>query len=182
MNNQGSLKSNQSTNYEKRQKQNMDIKQKQYLMYESKKSEAENLKKLKAEQKYVKAKLEEEEMLKAQEKKNYLKAQKEMASYKVNEFYNQKFERAREETKKKIESERHTIKNYETEAQELERLEADLLRKLQETQLVEKQAFSQLETAMIDASIPKKMRVIGNQSQYSTGSQKSQQSAGGKKL
>ena len=39
-----------------------------------------------------------------------------MASYKVNEFYNQKFEKAREDTKKKIESERHTIKNYETEA------------------------------------------------------------------
>lgn len=46
-------------------------------------------------------------------------------------------------------------------------MEAELLRKLQETQMVEKQAFNNLESAMIDASIPKKMRVGANQSQYS---------------
>lgn len=41
-------------------------------------------------------------------------------------------------------------------------LEAELLRKLQETQMVEKDAFSKLESAMIDASLPKKMRVNAN--------------------
>jgi hypothetical protein len=41
-------------------------------------------------------------------------------------------------------------------------MEADLLRKLQETQQNEKTAFSKLESAMVDASIPKKMRKLGS--------------------
>jgi len=45
------------------------------------------------------------------------------------------------------------------EAQELERMEAELLRKLQETQQRERDAFNQLEQAMINSSLPKKMRV-----------------------
>jgi len=51
---------------------------------------------------------------------------------------------------------RNDIQNYEREAEELERMEAELLQKLQETQLKEKDAFGKLEVAMIDASIPKK--------------------------
>lgn len=43
-------------------------------------------------------------------------------------------------------------------------MEAELLKKLQETQQLEKNAFTQLESAMIDASIPKKMRVGANMS------------------
>jgi hypothetical protein len=50
------------------------------------------------------------------------------------------------------------ITAYEREAQELERMEADLLRKLQETQQNERAAFGKLESAMVYASIPKKMR------------------------
>lgn len=46
-------------------------------------------------------------------------------------------------------------------------MEAELLRKLQQTQMVEKEAFNQLESAMIDASMPKKIRVQANSSQYS---------------
>ena len=41
-------------------------------------------------------------------------------------------------------------------------MEADLLRKLQETQQHEKAAFGKLESAMVDASIPKKMRKLGS--------------------
>ena len=37
-------------------------------------------------------------------------------------------------------------------------MEADLLGKLQETQKQERDAFVQLESAMVDASIPKAMR------------------------
>ena len=44
MNNQGSLKSNQSSNYEKRQKLTIEIKQKQLQLQEAKKAEAEALK------------------------------------------------------------------------------------------------------------------------------------------
>lgn len=53
-------------------------------------------------------------------------------------------------------------------------MEAELLRKLQETQKVEKDAFSQLEGAMIDASLPKKMRVMGVTSQSQQNNQLNQ--------
>ena len=64
------------------------------------------------------------------EKKNYIKAQKEQAQYKVNEFMQQKFEKARADNKKKIETEKRQITDYEMEAQQLEMLEAELLKKL----------------------------------------------------
>jgi hypothetical protein len=44
MNNQGSLKDNQTSNYEKRQKLTLEIKQKQFQLQEAKKAEAEALK------------------------------------------------------------------------------------------------------------------------------------------
>ena len=52
----------------------------------------------------------------------------------------------------------HQIKDYEKESMELERLENELLRKLQETQVQERAAFQRLETAMVDGSIPPPMR------------------------
>lgn len=50
---------------------------------------------------------------------------------------------------------------FEKEARDLERMEAELLKKLQETQNNERLAFQKLETAMIDASMPIKKRVKG---------------------
>ena len=51
---------------------------------------------------------------------------------------------------------RSEIQTFENEAEELERMEAELLSKLQETQKREKAVFGKLESAMIDASIPTK--------------------------
>ena len=78
----------------------------------------------------LKAKADDEIQALNQEKKHFLKAQKEQAHYKVNEFLVQKHEKAREETKKKMETEKKQIKDYELEAQQLEVMEAELLRKL----------------------------------------------------
>ena len=50
------------------------------------------------------------------------------------------------------------ISEYEKESMELERLENELLRKLQETQVQERAAFQRLETAMVDGSIPPTLR------------------------
>ena len=49
---------------------------------------------------------------------------------------------------------------------DLERLENELLRKLQETQVQERAAFQRLETAMVDGSIPPPLRA-GNSVQRS---------------
>lgn len=56
-------------------------------------------------------------------------------------------------------SEKDLIRQREIEAQKLEKLEAELLQNLQQTQNMEREAFNQLENAMIDASKPKRQRV-----------------------
>lgn len=81
-----------------------------------------------------------------------------MGLNKQNEFIKKKVEGARVEVAKESEKLKSQINNYETEAQELERLEAELLMKLQETQKAERDAFCRLENAMVDASIPKHLR------------------------
>lgn len=50
------------------------------------------------------------------------------------------------------------ITNFEKESMDLERMENELLRKLQETQVQERAAFQRLETAMVDGSIPPTLR------------------------
>ena len=52
------------------------------------------------------------------------------------------------------------IHDYENEADQLEKMEAELLTKLAETQKLERDAFVSLESAMVESSIPKKARVI----------------------
>jgi len=56
-----------------------------------------------------------------------------MAVDRVTEFQEKKRAKAREDTNKKMDKERHEIRDYEMEASQLEMLEADLLKKLQET-------------------------------------------------
>ena len=81
-----------------------------------------------------------------------------------NEFIRKKVQAARTNVNDNAEELKAQISNYETEAQQLERMEAELLQKLQETQKAERDAFGRLESAMVDASIPKHMRRAGEQS------------------
>ena len=76
----------------------------------------------------------------------------------------QKRKNAQREVDNIMLNQRSEIQTFEQEAEELERLEADLLMKLQETQKREKAVFGKLECAMIDASIPIKQRVVGQMS------------------
>ena len=59
---------------------------------------------------------------------------------------------------------RAEIEDFEREAEELEKMEVELLKRLKETQKKEKDAYSKLEGAMIETSIPKKQRVLANKS------------------
>jgi len=51
---------------------------------------------------------------------------------------------------------RTEIEDYEKEAEELERMELELLNKLQATQQKEREAYGKLENAMLETAIPKK--------------------------
>ena len=57
-----------------------------------------------------------------------------------------------------IEEQKQRILAKEEEAKQLERMEAELLRRLQHTQQKEHQVFELLENAMIDSSKPRKDR------------------------
>ena len=56
------------------------------------------------------------------------------------------------QTQMKIEEEKERIEGLEKEAQNLELIEQELLQKLQSTQMMEKDAFAELEKAMIASS------------------------------
>jgi hypothetical protein len=101
------------------------------------------------------------------EKQNYerkllIRQQLEYGNMKKNEFLEQKRKNAKREVDSLMVMQRSEIQQYEHEAEDLEKMEAELLSKLQETQKREKAVFGKLESAMIDASIPIKQRVVGS--------------------
>jgi len=101
------------------------------------------------------------------EKQNYerkllIRQQLEYGNMKKNEFLEQKKKNAKREVDSLMVMQRSEIQQYEHEAEDLEKMEAELLSKLQETQKREKAVFGKLESAMIDASIPIKQRVVGS--------------------
>ena len=73
----------------------------------------------------------------------------------VADFQNQRMANARAEGREKINYEKQLIYKYEREAQQLEMNEEQLIGRLQNLQQEEKQAFEDLENAMIVASLAK---------------------------
>ena len=73
----------------------------------------------------------------------------------VQNFREQKLEKARQEGLAKVKSEKSLIYKFEREAQQLEVTEEELIGRLQGLQQEEKQAFEDLENAMILASLAK---------------------------
>ena len=61
-------------------------------------------------------------------------------------------EASKMQTQLRIEEEKQKIEELEIEAQNLEHIEQELLQKLQSTQMMEKDAFAELEKAMIASS------------------------------
>uniref|UniRef100_A0A7S3NAU6 Uncharacterized protein n=1 Tax=Euplotes harpa TaxID=151035 RepID=A0A7S3NAU6_9SPIT len=92
-------------------------------------------------------------------KKELIKTQEKQASIHLENLKRRHIMEVQNNNKNSVLSEKELIRRREREAQRLERLEAELLQNLQQTQLMEKEAFSQLEHAMIDASRPKRDRI-----------------------
>ena len=80
---------------------------------------------------------------------------------KMNEFVMRKREMARADINNKADVYRNEIGDLEQEGDDLEKLETELLRKLQETQKMEREAFTRLEDAIVNGSIPPPMRAAG---------------------
>ena len=96
--------------------------------------------------------------MQAQVKKQQIREQKAEGFRKMNEFVMKKRELARRDVDSQANNYRHQIVDLEKEGDELEKLETELLRKLQETQKQERDAFTRLEDAMVNGSIPPQLR------------------------
>lgn len=77
----------------------------------------------------------------------------------VDKYRHSKAEQSRQETKAKTEYEKKLIYRFEKEAQDLERMEENLIKRLQDIQEEEREAFMELEQSMITASLAKKDRL-----------------------
>lgn len=102
-----------------------------------------------------------ETFMAAQERKHQIQSQKMEGYRKMNEFVMRKREYARADINNKADGYRNEIGNLEMEGDDLEKLETELLRKLQETQKMEREAFTRLEDAIVNGSIPPPMRAAG---------------------
>ena len=71
-----------------------------------------------------------------------------MQKAKVEEFRKAKIEAAREDIARKIAEEEEIIKQKEQEVIQMEMLEMELIKKLQNTQAIQKQAYTELESAI----------------------------------
>ena len=104
--------------------------------------------------------------MKNQAKKELVKTQERQAYMKLENLKKNQVLGIKTQNKDVVMSEKDLIRKREMEAQRLEKLEAELLQNLLQTQNMEKEAFSQLEHAMIDAARPKHER-NSNQSRAS---------------
>ena len=94
------------------------------------------------------------------EKRMHIKTQRMSARGAVDSFRWSRSKEVSDELRFKTEQERYLITQFEQEARELERMEAELIMRLHATQASERQAFQELEHAMITASLPKKERLM----------------------
>lgn len=113
------------------------------------------LKEIKAKAKVDMELARREQMNAAYKSKTKIINEKRSGQAKRDEFIKYRNQAARADVDEKGQDLQKEIQNYEKEAKELEMLEAQLLLKLQETQQNERTAFQKLESAMIDASMPK---------------------------
>ena len=90
-----------------------------------------------------------------------IRQQREKGKEKELKFLNEKRMMAVREKEKLRMIHRDEIYTFEQEAEELEMLEAELLKQLEVTQERERSVFGELKIALMDSSLPMKTRVSG---------------------
>ena len=92
-----------------------------------------------------------------------IKQQERIAVLKKQEHVRRKQNDAKAELDRKIMEEENLIKQKEQEVMQMEMLEMELIKKLQNTQAIQKQAYSDLEEALQSKGMP------GGNTSYTTG-------------
>ena len=145
-------------NMERRRKLNEDIKEKKFKVFLDKRKEVDEYKKERQQLRELKMSYQAEREQENYERKMLIRQQLAYGQLKKMEFYEAKRKGAQRDKGSLMETQRQDIYAAEKEAEELEQMEAILLQQLQETQKRETNAFGELKTALIDASVPKRLR------------------------
>ena len=115
--------------------------------------------------------------MKNQARKELIKTQERQAYLKLQDMKQKHIDDTKQQNQDLVFGEKDLIRQRELEAQKLEKLEAELLQNLQQTQNMEREAFNQLENVMIDAAKPKRQRVNKSRLSQRTGKRSSKKSS-----
>eukprot|EP00358_Blepharisma_japonicum_P007213 CAMPEP_0202944558 /NCGR_PEP_ID=MMETSP1395-20130829/5399_1 /ASSEMBLY_ACC=CAM_ASM_000871 /TAXON_ID=5961 /ORGANISM="Blepharisma japonicum, Strain Stock R1072" /LENGTH=96 /DNA_ID=CAMNT_0049643535 /DNA_START=284 /DNA_END=571 /DNA_ORIENTATION=- len=83
-----------------------------------------------------------------QARKSAIRGSEMSATQRINQWRNQKFEEFKNDYQKRIDTEDGIRKTKEKEVMDMELLEMELIKRLQNTQLIQKQAFEELDTVL----------------------------------
>ncbi|TNV80498.1 hypothetical protein FGO68_gene11691 [Halteria grandinella] len=153
------LKEQQIMNLELQKRQRQSIQEARFSMYLVKNQQVKSVKQeiMTEKERYANDLAIQYEQI--TERKQEIHTQRETAKNAVQNFKWSRASEKQNEFRLKTQNEKRLILQYQYEASELERLEAELLSRLQNTQAMERQAFMELEQAMITASLPKTQRL-----------------------
>lgn len=150
---------NGKTYAEVRKDQLEHIKQAKLSLYKNKKNEVMEVKQSLAEQRVRRLQDQQAEgEIKAQ-RADQIKGQMQRSVMHVQDYQDKKKGMLKDEFKDRTAGEKKLIYQYEAEAQQLEKLEEQLILELQETQEEEREAYKDLEEAMLEASRSKRERL-----------------------
>ena len=156
---QKKLSQRKGNKYEESKRRKQEIQERKLQLYKQRRNVAQSLRIRKQQNNQRKYEQLNEIRMKNQAKKELIKTQERQAFIRLENMKKKQHMESKSMNKDLVIGEKDIIKKREQEAQRLERLEAELLQNLQQTQNMEKEAFSQLEHAMIEASKPKRERV-----------------------
>jgi hypothetical protein len=147
-------------NAEMQRNQRQSVKEARFSMYLIKNQQVKNLKHDMQNEKQRYANEMANLTAKMMDRKMQIHSQRENAKAAVTMFKWGKFNDVQTDFRARAQKEKELILEYQEEARELERMEAELIARLHNTQAMERAAFLELEKAMISASQPKKERIM----------------------
>ena len=142
-----------------RQQMQHNVKQAKINVYQSKRQEVNAVKEQLQEYRAKKQNDLESDYQQKKLRSKGIKQQVESSNHNYKDFLLKKQSRLQEEFNERVGAEKKRIYELEIEAQKLEKIEELLIKELQETQEEEKQAYRELEEAMVIASQSKKDRL-----------------------
>ncbi len=125
-----------------------EIRKMQASVASKKASEAKSIKKQSFENELRKQELLRDHMTKNQEKKTLVKMQEGAAAQKINTIKQKKMQEFKMGYEQRVKEELDRIKQKQLELSNMEKTEGELIKKLQNTQKMQKDAFGELETAI----------------------------------